>query len=228
MWSNRLLFNRNIIITQFFFVFLLNYGFVEDDLSSQHFRIIFQTAAKVLVRTTTLTMRGQQDNMAVLVTEKKINIYRLQDRYSSLFSFEETIYMSRQDNITSRYIIHFVLIFFKRISFAIKLTVANSMRVFRTMQFSLPGPFSLINIESSFSGKREKDSNVPQKDTSGTHVNFSKDILQNFRRESSSNKGPSNPLCHLKQATDFLQNSSDKFSIEYLLDNKKKLYVWLQ
>lgn len=42
----------------FFFVFLLNYGFVEDDLSSQHFRIIFQTAAKVLVRTTTLTMRG--------------------------------------------------------------------------------------------------------------------------------------------------------------------------
>lgn len=82
--------------------------------------------------------------------------------------------MSRQDNITSRYIIHFVLIFLKRISFAIKLTVANSMRVFRTMQFSLPGPFSLINIESSFSGKREKDSNVPQKDTSGTHVNFSK------------------------------------------------------
>lgn len=42
----------------FFFVFLLNYGFVEDDLSSQHFRIIFQTVAKVLVRTTTLTMRG--------------------------------------------------------------------------------------------------------------------------------------------------------------------------
>lgn len=42
----------------FFFGFLLNYGFVEDDLSSQHFRIIFQTAAKVLVRTTTLTMRG--------------------------------------------------------------------------------------------------------------------------------------------------------------------------
>lgn len=40
------------------FFFLLNYGFVEDDLSSQHFRIIFQTAAKVLVRTTTLTMRG--------------------------------------------------------------------------------------------------------------------------------------------------------------------------
>lgn len=38
----------------FFFVFLLNYGFVEDDLSSQHFRIIFQTVAKVLVRTTTL------------------------------------------------------------------------------------------------------------------------------------------------------------------------------
>lgn len=69
--------------------------------------------------------------------------------------------MSRQDNITSRYIIHFVLIFLKRISFAIKLTVANSMRVFRTMQFSLPGPFSLINIESRFSGKREKDSNVP-------------------------------------------------------------------
>lgn len=56
MWSNRLLFNHNIIITQVFF--LLNYGFVEDDLSSQHFRIIFQTAAKVLVRTTTLTMRG--------------------------------------------------------------------------------------------------------------------------------------------------------------------------
>lgn len=43
----------------FFWVFfLLNYGFVEDDLSSQHFRIIFQTVAKVLVRTTTLTMRG--------------------------------------------------------------------------------------------------------------------------------------------------------------------------
>lgn len=42
----------------FFFGFLLNYGFVEDDLSSQHFRIIFQTVAKVLVRTTTLTMRG--------------------------------------------------------------------------------------------------------------------------------------------------------------------------
>lgn len=42
----------------FFFFFLLNYGFVEDDLSSQHFRIIFQTVAKVLVRTTTLTMRG--------------------------------------------------------------------------------------------------------------------------------------------------------------------------
>lgn len=42
----------------FFFVFLLNYGFVEDDLSSQHFRIIFQTVAKVLFRTTTLTMRG--------------------------------------------------------------------------------------------------------------------------------------------------------------------------
>lgn len=42
----------------FFFVFLLNYGFVEDDLSSQHFRIIFQTVAKVLVRTTTLSMRG--------------------------------------------------------------------------------------------------------------------------------------------------------------------------
>lgn len=40
------------------FFFLLNYGFVEDDLSSQHFRIIFQTVAKVLVRTTTLTMRG--------------------------------------------------------------------------------------------------------------------------------------------------------------------------
>lgn len=42
----------------FCFFFLLNYGFVEDDLSSQHFRIIFQTVAKVLVRTTTLTMRG--------------------------------------------------------------------------------------------------------------------------------------------------------------------------
>lgn len=38
----------------FCFFFLLNYGFVEDDLSSQHFRIIFQTVAKVLVRTTTL------------------------------------------------------------------------------------------------------------------------------------------------------------------------------
>lgn len=77
--------------------------------------------------------------------------------------------MSRQDNITSRYIIHFVLIFFKRISFAIKLTVANSMRVFRTMQFSLPGPFSLINIELA-SAVNEKRIQMYRRKTHQEHM----------------------------------------------------------